>query len=171
MNQNWTKKPEQTWKSTDRPLPPVKSSNIPSPPSTAACCIGPHTTTNRTGCNTETTSRKYLLKLNFKLSTFMKNIKTPRISDRIQYNTSPMTFSVSVLSERARSRGCSRSKSTNEEIWCFKHKKIVYSNFKRGNKVTYLQSTCDQQKSRELNLTFFLHINEVMATLIITKVV
>lgn len=82
-----------------------------------------------------------------------------------------LKFSASVLSRRARSRDCSHSKSTDEEVWCFQHKKIVYSNFKCGNKVTYIQSTFDQQKSRQLNLIFFLQVNEVMATVIITKLV
>lgn len=63
------------------------------------------------------------------------------------------------------------SHSTNEEVDVWSTEKVTYSEVKHENNVTYLQSTCNQQKSRELNPTFFLHINEVMATLISTKLV
>lgn len=36
-------------------------------------------------------------------------------------------------------------------------------------KATCPRNTCDQQKSSELHLSFFAHINEVMATPIMTK--
>lgn len=40
----------------------------------------------------------------------------------------------------------------------------------RGNKVTRPQNTCDQKKYSELHLSFFSNINEVMATLTMTKI-
>lgn len=47
----------------------------------------------------------------------------PIKSDGIQYNTNKLDkFLVSLLCQRDRSRGCSHSKSTKEEVSCFEHK-------------------------------------------------